>query len=283
MPNYTYLHQGDRLPTVGVVQRILNSQGISIAMDGIYGRETAEAVRQFQYANGLRVSGIIEQSTWAILAQIAQLSILDCIDASADFTTRPTRLPTETDAEYHEVKTRYEQRVASLYENEYRDITAVGGDPVVMGGASDGVGGALAQLARRTDPNPILLRFHGHGSSGMAGISTGEEFFVNEGSVFDMVEVRRQRNKLEQIGDKLYPSGSVQFMHCSTGHGSRGRAILQEMANMMQVPVTAAIIDQLGGGLDTFRFEGTTYTAVPGGGSLRTWCRNLESCAVGRI
>lgn len=35
-----------------------------LAVDGIYGEETAEAVRQFQLANGLPVTGKVDSVTW---------------------------------------------------------------------------------------------------------------------------------------------------------------------------------------------------------------------------
>ena len=69
--------------------------------------------------------------------------------------------------------------------------------------------------------------------------------------------------------------GCVQFMHCSTGKGPQGRQVLQQIANHLGVPVSAGTIDQLGGGLNTFRFEGPTFTAVPGGVPLASWCGAL--------
>lgn len=40
-----------------------------LAVDGIYGDETAEAVRSFQLANGLPVTGKVDSETWERLAQ----------------------------------------------------------------------------------------------------------------------------------------------------------------------------------------------------------------------
>ena len=61
-------------------------------------------------------------------------------------------------------------------------------------------------------------------------------------------------------------------MHCSTGRGPNGRRLLQQIADGVGVPVTAALTDQLGGGVNTFKFEGPTFTAFPGGANLRSWC-----------
>jgi len=67
------------------------------------------------------------------------------------------------------------------------------------------------------------------------------------------------------------PYGCVQFMHCSTGRGASGRRVLSAIANALGVPVSAGVRDQLGGGLNTFRFEGPTVTMLPAGGSVATW------------
>ena len=40
------------------------------------------------------------------------------------------------------------------------------------------------------------------------------------------------------------------------------------------VPVTAGLRTQYGGGSSTFRFEGPTLTAFPGGGDLKSWARS---------
>ena len=64
-------------------------------------------------------------------------------------------------------------------------------------------------------------------------------------------------------------------MHCSTGRGPSGTSVLQAVANATGVPATAAIRDQLGGGSTTFRYEGPTKTAVPGGGDIKGWATRL--------
>lgn len=57
-------------PPVGVVQRLLNQQGTEPPLDddGKYGPETEAAVRAFQTAHGLTVTGTVTPETWAALA-----------------------------------------------------------------------------------------------------------------------------------------------------------------------------------------------------------------------
>lgn len=53
---------------VSDLQRYLNDVGLSIAIDGAYGPETAAAVRAFQEARGIRVDGIAGPETLVELA-----------------------------------------------------------------------------------------------------------------------------------------------------------------------------------------------------------------------
>ena len=78
------------------------------------------------------------------------------------------------------------------------------------------------------------------------------------------------------LKDVFGPHGSVQFMSCHTAHGVNGRNMLETIASIVKVPVTAGVNLQYGGGgTPTFRLEGPTYTAVPNGQSLKEWCRAL--------
>jgi hypothetical protein len=64
-------------------------------------------------------------------------------------------------------------------------------------------------------------------------------------------------------------------MHCETGRGPAGRQMLATVSSILGVPATAGVNTQYGGGENTFRFEGPTFTAVPNGQSLKEWCRAL--------
>ena len=55
--------------------------------------------------------------------------------------------------------------------------------------------------------------------------------------------------------------------------------MLQQLANIWNVPVTAAFNYQYAGGGSTFRFEGRTYTACPGGVSFKDWAQMLPDMA----
>lgn len=66
--NYPLIRKGSRNNFVYLLQFILNNQyGYKLAVDGIFGTGTENAVRQFQQNNGLSVDGIVGNNTWKTL------------------------------------------------------------------------------------------------------------------------------------------------------------------------------------------------------------------------
>jgi peptidoglycan hydrolase-like protein with peptidoglycan-binding domain len=53
--------------TVQEVQTSLRNEGYSVSTDGVWGPQTAEALRQFQQANGLSTTGTVNAETLAAL------------------------------------------------------------------------------------------------------------------------------------------------------------------------------------------------------------------------
>ena len=250
--SYPYLRQGYQLPAVGTLQKLLNRSGASLTSDGIFGPRSKAAVQSFQRPRGLGVDGIVGQQTWPRLsAGTTNLRIIDCIDV-------------------------FDPDLLSM---EARDIRRAGGNPILIGGMSNGVEQAVSDIVRAVPQGSVfLLRFHGHGASGVAGISDGTGNIPGEHlSSIHTGNLARLRPVISRLRGIFSAYGCVQFMHCSTGRGPAGRRLLSEIANELGVPVTAALRDQIGGGLATFRFEGPTFTAIPGGGSLRDWCRRLPN------
>lgn len=251
--SYVYLRKNDKIPTVGILQKLLNRTGANLSVDGDFGNRTKTAVQNFQRNRRLGVDGIVGQVTWPRLLANESLPIIDCIDVFDP----------------------------SLFNMETRDIRRAGGNPVLIGGMSNGVEQAITDILRTVGNNVFLLRFHGHGASGVAGVSDGEG--LNDGidhrSSIDINNVRILMPILRRLAPIFGPYGNVQFMHCSTGRGPQGRNLLKQIAEGVGVPVTAAVRDQLGGGINTFRFEGPTYTAFPGGETLDSWSRSRPDFA----
>jgi len=64
---------GSRGADVVTLQKLLNTVGLRIAIDGIFGSGTKAAVIRFQAASGLIQDGIVGQSTWSKLKEAAAL------------------------------------------------------------------------------------------------------------------------------------------------------------------------------------------------------------------
>lgn len=245
---YAFLRRGDQLPAVGVLQKLLNARtGSSLTADGIFGPKTRNAVRDFQRPRGLAADGIVGEKTWPRLVQQADpLEILDCVDVFDP----------------------------SLLELEADDIRRAGGQPLLIGGMSNGVEQIVRDIRRAAPRGRVfLLRFHGHGAPGAAGISDGHGGLAGEHlSSLHSRNWNRVRDVIRQLRPIFGPYGCIQFMHCSTGNGPSGRQLLARIASETRVPCTAALRIQYGGGVATFKFEGPTHTAAPNGESLRGWC-----------
>ena len=57
------IQRGDRGDQVEDVQQALQDAGFDLAVDGIFGEQTEDAVRQFQAGNGLEIDGIVGSQT----------------------------------------------------------------------------------------------------------------------------------------------------------------------------------------------------------------------------
>src|SRR6185369_8898217 len=118
-----------------------------------------------------------------------------------------------------------------------------------IGGMSNGTEQAISEILRTATPGSVfLLRFHGHGAPGNAGISDGTGDITDVGSSLTTKGVDRYAASLARLKSIFGPYGCVQLMHCETGAGHTGRLLLTKLAKYIGVPVTAAILDQLGGG-----------------------------------
>lgn len=271
MANYTELRQGDRLPTVGVLQKLLNRSGAALKVDGDFGQHTHDAVVEFQKKRGLKHDGIVAEETWTRLAHLDALPIVDCIDVFDP----------------------------GLYEGDATNIMNAGGKPYLIGGMSKGVQQALLDLAAGPG-NTFLLRFIGHGMSGFQGVSDGKGGWDEPKRRRDGSIVRKPDGTMKMewhsFGDqygslhKLWgavipqsglqntfgPYGSVELHGCHVGKGMKGHEFVQALAGGLGVPVTAASgFGVKGYQTSTFRFDGPTFTALPAVQRLEDWSEAL--------
>ena len=121
---YTLLRRGDRLPTVAVLQVLLDRQiaGKKLAVDGIFGERTKKAVIDFQKPRGLKPDGIVGKVTWPRLITATNFKVVDAVDI-----TDPDVLKTEG-----------------------ADIKDVGGRPIFTGAMCNGIGEVVQRILMRT-------------------------------------------------------------------------------------------------------------------------------------
>jgi hypothetical protein len=122
----------------------------------------------------------------------------------------------------------------------------------------------------------FLLRFHGHGRSGSVNISAGQGG-PDELNRLNMDSIPVLHTVIPRLKSTFGPYASIELMGCETGRGVEGHEMLRMLASLLGVPVTAGIHTQWGGGTATFRFEGPTFTAVPGGRPMKEWWSSLPA------
>ena len=255
---YPFLKFGDRLPAVAVAQKLLNSRvPTALRIDGKFDGRTKEAVRKFQNQHRLPQDGVIGEKTWKTLSQRTKnLRIIDCVDIF------------DTDD--------------SLVEPPA--IRYAGGKPIVVGGMSNGVEDVVNEIIKVGGKGGVfMLRFHGHGQPGKAGIAIGKSKYKS----YNLLESSNGKYLfplLTKLSKIFGPCGCIQLMHCDVGRKDIGRNLLKNISGVVGVPVTAGIYTQYGGGHWTFKFEGPTRTAFPSGLNFKSWSQtrlDFEKMSVG--
>jgi len=245
------LRRRDRLPTVAVLQSYLNQQESTteyLEVDGIFGRKTEGAVQLYRRENGRGTGGAVDYDLWrTVVGDTWQ--IIDSVDR------------TDFDSEKHAVL-------------DHEDLAPYGQTVLEQFGMSRG--GPLVLRSLRLNARTgevVLMRFHGHGSPGSMVVSSGR----SGGTTFDHSFGQRFYDALRELRPIFAAFGSVEMHGCRVGRGNAGRTLLSGMANAIGVPVSAAVNSQWGGGQTTFRFEGATKTACPGGQSLKAWAGSMAT------
>jgi hypothetical protein len=263
--NYTELREGDTLPTVGVLQKLLNRVGAGLKVDGVFGSKTSVAVRAFRKIQDPRADGVVDEATWTQLIAGNPLPIEDCIDVFDP----------------------------ALYEGDAKNIMGTGADPLLIGGMSDGLARAVRDIRRRAS-GVFLLRFIGHGRKGFQGVSDGkggwDEFPVGRPGrrkpkaiwhdFGDQIAQLHYRSALvmgqSRLQEIFSPYGSIELHGCNVGAGSEGRRFVTTLARALGIPVSAAAgFGARGWQVSTFRFDGPVFTAFPLGTNLSKWCGAL--------
>jgi hypothetical protein len=254
------LRRGARGPKVAAIQVLLNhfTLGVDIAVDGIFGDQTRIAVKRFQKSARppLTVDGVFGPATWATMRQLSGNVIVNVIDSV-------------------DVKGSKDSIMRTVFAGP--SVFDFWQNIAIIVKPGDTVTNAIQQIIGRTKPGSILLlRFFGHGSEGDQGISCGTGVSkLDTALMHTNVSDPRYRCLLSPISAYMCPYGSAELHGCKTGRGIAGTQLLQQLANLWRVPVSAATGFQYDAGSDqaVFNFEGNVSTIYPGGLCLKTWAQ----------
>ena len=181
--SYVVAELNNILPAVGVVQVLLARAGYQVKADGHFGPKTRDAVKNVQRDHPpLSVDGVVSVQTWPKLVDREPgFTVLDCIDVDDGFM------------------------------GEVNHARRFGGNPLVIGGMSNGVEQAIALIAAAAPAGSVsLVRFHGHGSPGGAGIGAGTWGFGDHGNI---VGPGRIADTARRVVDERFhaATGEVEF------------------------------------------------------------------------
>lgn len=157
-------------------------------------------------------------------------------------------------------------------------IVEAGGKPILMRDG-DTINKMVNLLIERALTEPIkMLRIHGHGKPGLQAIASGKSTKPAPLVAIGNYNFSKIQSELSRLSGYFSTNGEVHLMGCNVGEGKKGQNLLQSLANLWRVSVTAgvqtqwacSIITPVFGGMDTtsckystFAFEGPTETAFP--------------------
>jgi hypothetical protein len=269
MADYPDLKIGDQLPTVALVQLLLNRQrkklGLEeLTVDGFFGTHTKRMVEKFQKKSKLNGDGVVGKRTWPKLTEGTRFLIHNAVDISDPSFQGTTMAP-----------------LAKLKASVTTAFVVCNGVRMII---TD-----IVERARNHEL--VLLRFHGHGKPGSLRVSGKSKITLPDRRVIKIPDdcqsnISRQNLPvltpiLQLLGPYFSVYGSVEFHSCRVALGDENEEFLNKLANIWQVPVTAERISEDNIPETTFRFTGgpkRLYTGFPSGyTNLEEWSQSLPA------
>jgi len=257
-----YLQYGDRLPAVGVLQRVLNEcrkLDARLALveelieDGIFGPRTHAAFKTAQEALHLAdKSGIVGPDTWRALATIGKYRIVDVTDLAIEARVRdvgragmhmkqidafvrkfPDRHYSDAVAWADKVMRMFDAEIKACRDQHERFVSH-GGNPIAitrLDGVFDTIRRGLEERSR-DGHRVVLLRFTGHGgpaSQGVAASALRKRGITEDTLSFDEDDTPEELVETVVLSGMTVPMakfGCVELHGCNVGarrHVGRGR------------------------------------------------------------
>jgi peptidoglycan hydrolase-like protein with peptidoglycan-binding domain len=267
------IRHGDRGPEVVAVQCLVNRSRPAnvLNVDGVFLDRTRAAVIDLQRRSGINPpNGVVGYRTWQELARSPPVSVVNAVDI-------------------------YDPAQGEAIPPSMRAAPGL----IATGGLSNGVAHVLRQIgARARSSGPIaLLRFFGHGRSGLMAISAGtgrardsegqvirdaQGHTIMDPYVRDRTAIatetwdREMEMQMRALRSAFAPFGSAELHCCHVGQGEQGRNLLGQIAQAFGVPVSAGVQPQSFGPRTASRFEGPAVTVFPRGGTLQSWAAQFR-------
>lgn len=133
MAGYSTIKKGSSGSSVEELQRLLNQNGYSLNVDGIFGAKTQSAVKDYQQNNALAVDGIVGNNTWgSLLSSGGGLSSAGQTNVSGSSSkstaqwlseyegNRPTYTPSQAALDAQALLSQYEMSRPGAYQSNYQ-------------------------------------------------------------------------------------------------------------------------------------------------------------------
>jgi hypothetical protein len=253
------VNQGVEGPRAVALQILLNrfgAAGTPLKVDGHYGPVTAKAVAAFR-AEILRCPGpgsSTDVAFWRELLRLSHLQTIECVDV-----TDPM-----------------------LVEMGVPELQKANVGSIQLAGTSNGVPQLMRLIENEAkySGSVMLLRTHSHGGPGVVAISHGTRKIsagvdaTKELTILNEKTIEVLRGSLSSINGIFADFGWVEFHACKVAQGHQGPKMLQMLADIWKVPVTAPMGSQ--SAQKPFEIIGSSRTFYPGGVSLRKWAESRE-------
>ena len=234
------LRKGDRLPSVGLIQKLVNDCRLidsrlksvtELQVDGIFGNNTKNSILETQRALKLpKRDGQMNPSTWQMLSSIVKWRIVDVCDlvAEAHFAATPLAdlrnnlLEQVRGHSLHSKKQQREQealvdkiirkwkRDISDCRDQYLRFQKMGGKPIAIKNVKQVYSQIRRELKSRNVDGwkTVLLRFTGHGSAGSQGVAGS---LIRKGLTYENVTMS-QDNSAADVAETIVINGMTMPM-----------------------------------------------------------------------
>lgn len=287
-----WLQRGDKVPTVAMVQSVLNQapgKKANLKVDGHFGKATYNRVVDFQKWREIGDDGVVGPKTWQYLSTFSNYQVIDVIDGMPD---------------------------KSFLDIAHDTLLRVGSNAIMTVYLENAAKNLITKIRKRVASSSRkigLLRIFGHGKKGTQALSigvggyydvrggtllagTGEirggrrvpvPYGVQEGRGLSYKKMEDALKFMREIKPFFGSLGSLELHGCKVAEGQIGKSFVGRLSLMLQSPVSAQIgKSKVGASSDpkyrawasklTLRLENPYFTFYPWGLDLKSWAESKD-------